>query len=408
MGGAGSRAEAPGAPRATLARPMGLSTDTLVVPVLDASALGALCDAVVIDLRSPAEFAVDHVPGACNVPLFDDVERAIIGTLYAQSSPQAAFEEARERSLARIESLTSEIARRAGWQVPALDLRERVRALCAGGIERLDRELCAQPLGVVPRAPLVLHCWRGGLRSRSVVAFLRSLGLARAVGLAGGYKAYRREVLERLARWSAPPTFVLRGLTGVGKTLVLREVERLRPGWTLDLELLAGHRSSILGMVGLEPCTQKTFESRLVERLERLSPLALVVEGESRKVGDAILPPRVWQALEQGVDLELVAPLERRVAVLLADYLGEPENRAELALQLPFLEQRLGQRFAGELVALLAQGREAELVVLLLERYYDPLYAHSERAHDYRARFDASQPRAAAASIVRWIEQHLA
>jgi tRNA 2-selenouridine synthase len=385
---------------------MGPSLETLRVPVLGTVELDRLEDAVVVDLRSPGEFAVDHVPGACNVPLFDDVERAIIGTLYARESPQAAFEEARERTLERIESLAAEIAARVGWRVPALGLRERVRTLCAGGIERLERELQAEPLAVVPRAPVVLHCWRGGLRSRSVIAFLRGLGLERAVGLAGGYKAYRRAVIERLASWSAPPTFVLRGLTGVGKTLVLREIERLRPGWTLDLERLAGHRSSILGMVGLEPCTQKTFESRLVERLGRLSGSVLVIEGESRKVGDAILPARVWRALEQGVDLELRAPLERRVAVLIEDYLGAPENRAELARRLPFLEERLGRRFTGELVALLEQGREAELVELLLERYYDPLYGHSERAHDYRASFDATRPREAAGTIVRWIEAY--
>lgn len=374
------------------------------VPVLDVDALGRLPRPLVIDLRSPGEFAVDHVPGARNVPLFDDVERAVIGALYARHSPQAAFDEGRERAVARIEGLTRRIAELAGWEVPPVDLGERVRAMCAGGIERLEGDLLPLATDEPPAAPVVLHCWRGGLRSRSVVALLRSFGLERAVGLAGGYKAYRRSVMEALEAWRAPQSYVLRGLTGVGKTLVLRELERLRPAWTLDLEALAGHRSSILGMVGLEPCTQKAFESRLLSRTRRLSRERLVVEGESRKVGDIVLPRRVWDAVQGGVDLELHAPLERRVEVLVADYLAEAQNRAQLARQLPFLEERLGPRFAGELVGLLARGRERELVEILLERYYDPLYRHSESRHDYRARFDATQPAAAAAAIVEWIE----
>ncbi len=380
------------------------AADLAQVPVLDVAALAGAADATVIDLRSPAEHAHDRLPGAHSVPLFDDVERAVIGALYARRSPQAAFEEGRARALERIESLAAEVARLSGWTLPTLDLRERVQALCAAGVEGLESSLVPRPLLRAPRAAVVLHCWRGGLRSRSVVAFLRGIGLERAVGLAGGYKAWRARVIERLERWQAPPTVVLRGLTGVGKTLVLRAIERLRPGWTLDLEGLAGHRGSILGMVGLAPCSQKRFESLLAERLRACGAGVLVVEGESRKVGDVVLPAPVWGALEGGVDVLLEAPLERRVAVLCDDYLADPRQREQLARQLPFLEGRLGPRFAGALVALLAEGREAELVALLLERYYDPLYRHSARDRRPEARFDASRPLEAAAAIVRWVE----
>ena len=105
------------------------------------------------------------------------------------------------------------------------------------------------------------------MRSKSVVAFLQELGLSRALALEGGYRSYRAVVRAELAAWRPPASFVLRGLTGVGKTLVLRELEELRPLWTIDLEGLAGHRSSILGMVGLRPVSQKRFESRLAARL---------------------------------------------------------------------------------------------------------------------------------------------
>lgn len=358
---------------------------------------------LLIDLRSPGEYAEDHLPGALNVPLFDDDERALIGTLYARRSPEEAFAEGARRTRAKIQALVSELSARAGWSDPEQDLGARVEALCAQGIRGLERELTPAP-APVGRASVVLCCWRGGLRSRAMVAFLRGLGHTEVVGVEGGYRAYRSEVRARLGAWQAPPGFVLRGLTGVGKTLVLRALERLRPDWVLDLEQLAGHRSSILGMVGLEPASQKLFESRLAARLERGFGPVCVVEGESRKVGDIELPPAVWRVVDEGVALELVAPTARRVQVLCEDYLASPRSRAELARQLPFIEARLGPELAGRLVGLLESGREGELVELLLERYYDPLYRHSEGGRAYAARFDASEPAAAAAALVAWIE----
>jgi len=364
-----------------------------------------VADRVVIDLRSPAEFAEDHVPGAHNVPLFDDVERAVVGTLYRQSSPQAAFEEGRARTVERIGGLVREIATIAAWTSPDADLERIVERMCAGGIAALEGGLEPASIAELPDRPVALYCWRGGLRSRSVVALLREVGLSRALCLDGGYRTYRRFVRERLEEWEAPATFVLRGLTGVGKTLVLRELERLRPGWTLDLERLAGHRSSLLGMVGLEPCTQKTFDSRLVERLDRGFPGLCVMEGESRKVGDVILPPRVWSALSGGTDLELVATERCRVEVLVEDYLAHEENRSELVERLPFIERRLGERkWAGVLVGLLESNREDELVRLLLEHYYDPLYRHSEGGHAYATSIDSANPARAAEAIASWIE----
>lgn len=379
-------------------------------PVPVASIEDVLCapDRVVIDLRSPAEHEADHVPHSRNVPLFDDVERAVIGTLYRQSSPQAAFEEGRERTLERIETLAREIGEVAGWELPAASFVEIVERMCAEGIAGLEGRLVEDRTSSLPHAPVALYCWRGGLRSRSVTAFLRGLGLERAVCIEGGYKDYRRHVRERLEAWEAPPMFVLRGLTGVGKTLVLRELEIIRPGWTLDLEGLAGHRSSILGMVGLSPCTQKTFDSRLVDRFKVGFPGVCAVEGESRKVGDVTLPPKLWSALCDGVAIELVAPEERRVAVLVEDYLAREENREQIARQLPFIENRLGaKKWNGVLVELLATGREEELVALLLEHYYDPLYHHSEGKRAYAATIDTTDPAAAAQELANWIAERI-
>ena len=362
-------------------------------------------NSLVIDLRSPAEFELDHLPGALSMALFDDAERVIVGTLYKRQSPEAAFDEARELARDRIRSLVGEIAKACRWSLTDSDFEARLIEMTSAGVESLSGELLGQPVEELPDDAVVFHCWRGGLRSRSVVAFLRSLGFDRAVVLEDGYKAYRREVVRELESASFPPAIVLRGLTGVGKTLVLRELERIRPGWTVDLELLAGHRSSILGMVGLDPCSQKAFDSRIAAQLRAGLSSRVVYEGESRKVGDAIVPTSVWSSLSSGANVRLTAPISYRVDVLIEDYLATPESRQELRERLPFIEQRLGAtKWKGELVRRLDGGQERELVEILLERYYDPLYSHSGKETRYSHSMDSTDPVRAAVELAEWIE----
>ena len=163
-------------------------------------------------------------------------------------------------------------------------------------------------------------------------------------------------------------------------------------------------------MVGLEPVTQKTFESRLAARLRgplRSAPCC-VLEGESRKVGDIVVPDGVWRVLRGGTSLELVASVPRRVQVLIDDYLARPGSRDELARQLPFIEERLGRtKWKGALVQLLAEERDDELVRILLERYYDPLYRRSEEQHTYSTRIDTEDEEVAAGEVVAWVEARL-
>lgn len=364
-------------------------------------------DPIVIDVRAPIEHEVDCFPGAFNVPLFDDAERALVGTAYRHESPEAAFERARDFVRAHIDPLVRSICSRAGHALGAAAIEERYAERTAGGLQALQRELVAEPLAALPERAVVLACWRGGMRSRSLAAFLRELGLEHACILDGGYRAWRAHVTAGLdALALASPVFVLRGLTGVGKTLVLRALERRRPEWVLDLEALAQHRSSILGMVGLEPASQKKFESRLWGRCARGFGAALVLEGESRKIGDVILPARLWSALCGGTCIELSTTRERRIDVLIEDYLAHPASREELRARLPFIEQRIGPvQWAGKLVALLDEHRERELVDVLLERYYDPLYRHSEKAFEIATRVDSTDPEEAARRCVDWIER---
>ncbi len=378
------------------------------LPSIHADELWRARDALFVDLRSPSEFAEDHVPGAHNRPLFDDVQRALIGTLYRQVSPIAAFEEARHIVRGRIVELVRSIAEIVEWPIPFADLEASVLAMTSSGIERMSSELVCTHSKTLPERPIVFNCWRGGLRSRSVVAFLRALGFDRAIVLEGGYKAYRAGVVAQLESLELPPVFVLRGLTGVGKTIVLREIESLRPGWTLDLEACAGHRSSLLGMVGLAPCSQKRFESRIAARLHAGVKDVLVLEGESRKVGDATLPPRLWRALNGGTNFELAAPIERRIEVLKEDYASSPERMRELAERLPAVQVRMPRRSSAvNLVALLERGEVDALARRLLTDYYDPLYKQSDAGQRYVASIDATDPAHAARSVVQWIENSL-
>lgn len=370
------------------------------LPAIAPGQLEALVGAHVVDLRAPVEFAQDHWPGASNVPLFDDAQRALVGTLYRQASPDAAFEVARGVVRAQVQPFVAGLAACAGRSAPEFALEQLVDEFTAPGLSALREALVTVP-APVRDGMLVLYCQRGGMRSRSATALLGRLGWERVALVEGGYKAWRLALVERLAAWRAPRILVLRGLTGVGKTLVLRELERLAPGSTLDLEDLAQHRSSVLGMVGRTPRTQKQFETQLALRLPHLRTDVLFIEGESRKVGSVIVPPSVWSAMTSADNLELFAPLERRVDVLLDDYLADPKHRAQLEPQLAFLDERLRARgFSPPLVDLLRQGRERELVARLLEHYYDPLYRHSEQGRALQLRVDASDPRAAAERLL--------
>ncbi len=389
-----------------MARSSTSTTPRARVPMISAQAALDLPSTCIIDMRSPAEFAQDHLPGAQNLPLLSNAERAVVGLLYTRNSPEQAFAEGLKHVLATIEDLVQELARIAGMTIDGQGVRERVLELADGGLEEMQGRLTPEALAVsATSAPrLVLHCWRGGLRSMSVVALLGRLGVHSVAGLEGGYRAYRQIVMDELEDWHAPPAVVLRGLTGVGKTLVLRELERLRPGSTIDLEQAAGHRSSLLGMVGLEPVSQKAFDTRLALRLRdpRLSVEALVYEGESRKVGNVVIPGKLWQAMGGATNILLTADRERRIDVLLEDYLARDEDRPQLREQLAQVEARIQPH--EPLVKWFDGGEERKLVGVLLDKYYDPLYSHSEKAKRYQFTLDAGDPGSAAQSVVDWLD----
>ncbi len=295
----------------------------------------------VIDVRSPGEFAEDHLPGAVNLPVLDDTERAEVGTIYVQSSK---FD-----------------ARRIGAAYIARNVASH-----------LEGPLRDKPGGWSP----LLYCWRGGQRSQAMALILSQVGWRTTV-LLGGYRTYRRGVVARL--YDQAPSLdvvLLGGPTGVGKTDLLARLA-IRGLQTLDLEALAAHRGSVFGEMGGQP-SQKLFESRLAAALDALDPLRpVVVEAESSRIGERFLPPALWGAMQAGRRIELSAPLEARVAALADAYAPlarDPDRLAELLARLP---GRHGRKRLDSWRAMAFAGEVEPLVAELLAEHYDPAYGRS-------------------------------
>jgi len=302
----------------------------------------------IIDARSPAEFALDHIPGAINCPSLDDEQRRIVGTLYVQTG---AFE-----------------ARRVGAAMVAQNIARHLREQFA------DRPAHWRPL---------VYCWRGGMRSGSLVTVMRLVGWD-AQQLAGGYKAYRRHVVERLD--ALCPKLDLRvvcGATGSAKTRVLQALAA-QGAQVLDLEALASHKGSLLGGVPGQPQpAQKHFDTCLAAELERFDLAQPVyVEAESARIGRLALPlPLVAQLRAAPRLIELRATLPVRLAYLLRDYGYLTEDRELLCNQLAPLKEHQGKETVQRWQAWARAGTFEPLLAELMAEHYDPLYERSQARH---------------------------
>jgi tRNA 2-selenouridine synthase len=295
-----------------------------------------------LDVRSPVEFAEDHVPAATNHPVLDDTERSRIGTLYV-ASPFAA--------------------RRSGAALVARNIAAMLEMAFA------ERARDWRPL---------VYCWRGGQRSLALTYVLNEIGW-RAVQLEGGYRAYRRHVVAELARLPERLRFVvICGLTGSGKSRLLAALARAG-AQTLDLEGIARHRGSLLGDLPGDPQpSQKWFESQLFDALSRLDPARPVfVESESRRIGSVQMPDALLARMRVGGTVTLVTPLAQRVALLKEEYAHFLSAPAALAACLERLTELHGKTAVARWAAL-AQGADWDrLVAGLLETHYDPMYSRS-------------------------------
>jgi len=217
----------------------------------------------------------------------------------------------------------------------------------------------------------VIFCWRGGMRSGGVVAFLKKLGVD-TLQLEGGHKAYRRYVMDKLAEYRFKPKLVvLYGLTGAGKTEILRKIDAPM----IDLEGLAQHRSSVLGAVNLKPRTQVMFESLLYRELEKLDSPYVLIEGESRKIGKIVIPEFLFTAMKSGINVRVECPFEDRVKRIVKEY--TEGDLVELRGKLDFFEKRLGKSKVADLKIWFAKKEFDKVAEVLLREYYDVLYSHT-------------------------------
>ena len=309
---------------------------------------------MLIDVRSPSEFAEDHAPGAVNLPVLDDEERAKVGTIYVQDS---RFK-----------------ARRIG------------AALVARNVARhLETALADQPGGFRP----LIYCWRGGQRSNAMATILSQVGWRTGL-LAGGYRTYRRRVKARL--YDEPialKLIALGGHTGSAKTEMLGRLAA-RGLQTLDLEDLAAHRGSLLGALpGRPQPSQKMFESRLLAALEALDPTRpTIVEAEASKIGERMIPPAVWRPMTQAPRITLDVPAEARARYLAKVYADTVQDLDALSALFERMPGRHGRKRIAAWRDLAEAGDLETLAGELIELHYDPAYGRAASL-DMRERIGA-------------------
>lgn len=303
----------------------------------------------VIDVRSPAEFAEDRMPGAISLPVLSDAERARVGTIYVQEDPF--------------------LARKIGAALVARNAAAHI-----------EGPLADKPGGWHP----LVYCWRGGQRSGSFATILKQIGW-RAETVEGGYKAWRRAVVRSLYDDDLPHRLVLLdGNTGTAKTALLARLAT-RGVQVLDLEALAAHRGSLFGDMGAAQPAQKGFESAVAAALARLDPARpVLVEAESSRIGRLRLPPSLFKAMQAASRVAIRAPLAAR-AVFLAQIYGESTaDTGWLVDRLTALTPFLGKVRVAELCAMAEAGEHEVIAAALIQEHYDPAYGRSRRRQAVR------------------------
>jgi tRNA 2-selenouridine synthase len=301
----------------------------------------------IIDVRTPAEFAEDHIPGAINCPVLSDEERITVGTLYKQVSP---FE-----------------ARKLGAAMIARNIADH-----------LDRQFHDKPKSWKP----LVYCWRGGQRSGAMSIIFAQVGWL-THKLEGGYKSYRRHVLEQLETLPQQFSFkVVCGPTGSGKSRLLAALSATGHQ-VLDLEGLALHRGSVLGRLPDQPQpAQKWFDSILLQHLQQLDPSRPVyVEAESKKIGSIALPIALFDAMHASPCLKIAVPMDVRVAGLLEDYRHYVDNPELFIDHLKPLYKFHGAEKMEQWSEMIRSGELDAMVAELLTLHYDPSYMRAITGH---------------------------
>ncbi len=300
----------------------------------------------VIDVRSPKEFAQGHILTAYNMPLFSDEERAVVGTLYKQQGKEMAL----------------------------------LKGLDFVGVKM--SAFIKQALKIAPNKQILLHCWRGGMRSESVAMLLQYAGFEVNL-LKGGYKAYRQYVLESFAQ---PYILqVLGGKTGVGKTEILKELEKLGEQ-VLDLEGIASHKGSAFGHLAQAPQpTVEQFENALFHQFMACDfERPIWVESESRSIGRVFIPQDFWEKMETAAFFLVEMPENLRIERLVKEYAAA--DSAEIEVCLEKISRKLGGVAYQQALTAFREG-DASMATEIVLHYYDKTYQHSQTKRQAKERF---------------------
>ncbi len=322
----------------------------------------------IIDVRSPKEFNHAHIPGAVNMPLFDDTERAIVGTAYKQEGREIAILKGLEIVGPKMATMVAEI-------------KERFS----------DKSI-------------ILHCWRGGMRSKSVATLFSFSGIRTEV-IIGGYKSYRQEVQKLFLQNFE--YFILGGRTGSAKTKILQELNKIGEQ-VIDLEKLANHKGSAFGELGEDPQpTTEMFENLLFEELRFLETNKKIwLEDESHLIGTVFIPETIWQQMRTAPVIYCNFPTEERLKFLVETY-GHFEKEGVIN-SLNKIAKRLGGQHAKAALEFYEAGNLYEATKLVLV-YYDKSYNYglSQRISEniYEIKMNFIVPAKNAEEILLFVEE---
>lgn len=300
---------------------------------------------VFIDVRSEREYGEDTVPNAINMPILTNEERENVGYIYKNIDKDKAKEIGLKYA-----------------QVKLVDFYKKAKALNNEGKK------------------IALFCYRGGMRSNSIANILNIMGID-VLLVRGGYKEYRKYVISNLDKYIQKHKYiVLHGLTGVGKTKIIRELDRFGQG-VIDLEGLAQNSGSVFGTIGYGnvKVTQKKFESKLLQQLKNIERPFIFVESESRRIGQVNLPEQLYRNMKEGYHVLIETPLDNRIKNIYDEYLDvkADDKDEKIIMAINKLRRRLGNDVVGVLVKELKDKNYIYVIEKLMKEYYDPLYNYS-------------------------------
>lgn len=323
---------------------------------------------ILIDVRSPIEFKEATIPNAINIPLFTDEDRKVIGYVYVNESIEKAKKLGIEAVSKRLPEIYDKIL----------------------GIEKKNKKL-------------LFFCARGGMRSSSITALVNSLGI-NAFKLKGGYKGYRDFINKELPKVNENVKYIVfHGKTGVGKSELLRNLKR-RGFNVVDLEEAANHRGSLLGSVGLgNGNSQKQFESSIYESLKNRKDNYVLIEGESKRIGNTIIPDYIFKSMEEGVHVFIDADIEFRCNILVKEYTKNKNCKKEILGALENMGKYISQKNIERYKELVNKEEYNEIAQELMIKYYDPMYMNGMKKYDFVRNFNVLSIEESCDEIEKWL-----